>query len=699
MQDFKTSLRDYIRIVFYWRWVIAILFFVIVATAIVGSFLWPPTYQGITTLLVEQPLENVVLSKPAYGRPAVPPSLSITEVREELAKTQSEIIKSRFLLGQVVDELSLDQDTLIKGPLKREKAINRLYKKVDVTLVRDTNLIRIIAEDKSAERSAAIANSIAQFYVVWAAEKRRTKAKGAYSFLGAQAEAVEKELRQLEDALQNLKQSKGVLALDEQTRSTVDQLGIFDTEYNKARSAEQEVSARIREIRNELSGQEEMIITSTDVTTNPIIDTLKIKLVDLELKLTDLQGKYTDDNPLVISVRQEIDQVKDKLTTEVARIFGTEITSTNPIYQDLVSRLIDLQTDLTALQAKRKALQTIRTDYANRLTNLSEAELEYTRLLRRIKGKEALYLTLLEKQGEAGLTEALEKALIVNVKVIDEAAIPVRPARPKKLLNSLLGVIIGLIVGIGGAFLCEYWDHSLKTVNQVMRFVDLPVLAVIPRIRAKRIVPYRVGTDIAESYNSFRTVLLRLCKEKSIKTILFASANNHEGKSSTAANLATSIAGLKEMKTLLIDMNLRRPALHRLFELSKYTNLSDVLRRKSGDMLAGVGDANLSVVTVGEIPEDPTRIFTSDEIKNLLREAKTRFDLVLLDSSSIIPSTDAAILAHEVDAIVLVIKAGTTKREVVERARYVLDVPPEKLIGCVLNSIEHVIPEKLYRRL
>ncbi|MDD5450153.1 MAG: GNVR domain-containing protein, partial [Candidatus Omnitrophica bacterium] len=507
MQDVRASLRDQVRIIFYWRWTIAILAVAIFLTALIGSFLWPPTYEGIATLLVEQPPENVVINRPAVGIPAVPAPLSLTEEREQLAKTQTEIIKSRFLLGKVVDELSL-QDAFT-GPLKREKAINRLQKRINVSLVKDTNLIKLSVEDRRSTRSADIANSLAKFYIEWASEARRTKAKGAFSFLGAQAETVENDLKVLEDALQKLKESKGVLALDEQTKSTVEQLGVFDTEYNKSVSAIEETRARVNEVRSALSNQKEMVITSTDITTNPIINALKMKLIDLEIKLTELRNKYTDDNPLVIGAREEISQVTEKINAEVARIFDTETTSSNPIHQDLVAKLIGLEADVNALEAKKRALQVIRDEYSRKLTNLSEAELEYTRLLRRIKGKEALYLTLLEKQGEAGLTEALETSLIVNVKMIDPASPPVKPARPRKLLNSIFGLIIGLIAGASAAFLREYWDHSLKTVGQGTRYATAPVLGIIPRIKAKRAVPYRAGTHIGEAYNSLRTALLR----------------------------------------------------------------------------------------------------------------------------------------------------------------------------------------------
>ena len=696
MQDVRASLRDYIRIIFYWRRIIAVLFFAIVLTSIFGSFLWPPTYEGMTTLLVEQPQETLI-TRPATGTPVVPQPVSVTEMREELAKTQSEIIKSRVLLGKVVDELSLDKE--IKGPLNREKAINCLQKRVSVSLITDTNLIRLVAEDRQASRCAEIANSLAKFYVDWASEARRMKARGAYAFLGLQAETVEKELRQLEDALQKLKESKGVLALDEQTKLTVEQLGIFDTDYNKTVSAEEETRARVDEIKNELSKQREMVITSTDITTNPVVNALKLKLIDYEIKLTEFKSKYTDDNPLVASTKEEIEQVRDKLNKEVAKIFGTETTGMNPIHQDLLSKLIAFATDLTALQAKRKALQVIRDEYSKKLTNLSEAELEYTRLLRRIKGKEALYLTLLGKQGEAGLTEALESSLIINVKVIDPAAPPIKPVRPKKLLNAILGVIVGLIAGVGSAFLREYWDHSLKTVTQVARFVNLPILGAVPKIDETKVVPFRLGTNVAEAYNSIRTALLKICKEKGIKTILVTSANNLEGKTVTAANLAIALGSLKENKTLLVDLNLRRPSLHRFFDSATYTNLSDVLRRRLADMFTGIGQEALTIITAGEAPEDPIRVPASAEMKYFMKEAKARFDLVLLDSSGIIPYTDATVLAQEADAVILVIKAGATRREVVERARQILNIPPEKLIGVILNAVEYVIPERLYRRL
>ena len=113
-------------------------------------------------------------------------------------------------------------------------------------------------------------------------------------------------------------------------------------------------------------------------------------------------------------------------------------------------------------------------------------------------------------------------------------------------------------------------------------------------------------------------------------------------------------------------------------------------------MFTGVGEGDLNVVTVGELPEDPVKACASAEVKYFLKEAKEKFDLVLIDSSSVIPYTDSTILAQEVDAVILVIEAGVTRREVIERARQIVNVPPEKCIGVVLNSLEHVIPRSLY---
>ncbi|MFH1848336.1 MAG: polysaccharide biosynthesis tyrosine autokinase [Candidatus Omnitrophota bacterium] len=697
-QDVKISLRDYLRIVFYWRGCILLLFFAILSTSAALSFLWPPTYEGNVTLLVEAGQESLVEHR-SYGAPAVPSSVNVADQKTELAKTQSEIIKSSVLLGQVVDELSLQNDADIKGPFKRQKAIDKLSRRVFVNVIRDTNLIKLSVEDKYADRSARIANAIAGAYMDWSSQARKGRAHGAYSFLREQAAAAEKELGELEDALHKLKRSRGVSALDEQTKMAVEQLGEFDTEYNKTKSKEQEVSAQVSEIREKLNKQKEMVITSTDITTNPVIETLKIKLVDLEIKLTHLRSKYTEDNPLVINAIEEVEQVRGRLNEEVEKIFGTEVTSANPIHRALTETFIELEAELHALQAKKQALERIRDEYSKKLQNLSDAELEYTRLLRRIKGKEALYLTLLEKQGEAGLTEALGETLLVNVSIIDPATTPVKPVRPKKMLNIILGIIVGLATGIAGAFARENLDHSLKTVSHVVRFTGLSVLGVIPRVKKeKRLVPFKMGADVSEAYSSMRATLLKLCKEKSIKTILVTSPDNLDGKSVVASNLAISFSDLKGRKTLLADMNLRNPSIDKLFENAN-ANLTEILMRKMGDMFSGMGEDGLTVITGGETPEDPSKVLTSAEMTYFLKEAKSRFDLIILDSSSATHYAESRLLAHEVDAIILVVRSGKTKREVVERCRAILDVPEDKLIGVVLNCFEYVIPGRLYRHI
>jgi capsular exopolysaccharide synthesis family protein len=236
-------------------------------------------------------------------------------------------------------------------------------------------------------------------------------------------------------------------------------------------------------------------------------------------------------------------------------------------------------------------------------------------------------------------------------------------------------------------------------VSHIVRYVALPVLGAIPRISGKKAVPYRPGTGVAESYSSLRTALLKITRDRSLKAVMITSANNLEGKSVTAANLAISIAQLKETRLLLADMNLRRPSLHKLFEPNSYANLSELLRRRLGDMFNGLAAENLNIITAGELPEDPAKVLASAEFKYFLKEARAKFDLVLLDSSSVIPYTDSTVLANEADAVLLIIRAGSSRREVVERARHILNVPPEKLIGVVLNSVEYVIPEGLYKRL
>jgi capsular exopolysaccharide synthesis family protein len=190
-----------------------------------------------------------------------------------------------------------------------------------------------------------------------------------------------------------------------------------------------------------------------------------------------------------------------------------------------------------------------------------------------------------------------------------------------------------------------------------------------------------------------------LCRERGIKTLLITSANRQEGKSVICANLAMSLASIEGKKVLLIDMNLRQPTLHRFFEMKTRTNMVDALSR-SKDIIPDATDIkNLSLISPTEEISEPSRLLASDALGQFMEKVKANYDYVIVDSPALIPYPDAANLSFESEGIILAVEFGKTRREVVERAKSVLDKSQRKILGTVLNKFEYVIPETLYKRL
>jgi capsular exopolysaccharide synthesis family protein len=673
----KASLRDYFRVLYYWKGIVAILFLAIALSTVLLSFLLPPVYEATTLLLVEREPRAPHLYR-EYGSASIPPSLSVAEKREELAKTQSEIIKSRHILETVAVKLGLDRKPEYRGEL--EEAVLDMKKRIKVSLKEETNIIKLGAEDNDAQMAARITNAIAETYVQWASEMRKAKTKGASGALAERIGTLDTELGDAESQLTRLKVEGDVAALKDEIQTTVAKLAEFKAEYEHTIADMEEKKTKLNMLKAGLR-EEEGLTKVSQMIGSPVVDTLKIKLLELELKRRQLLVKYHEDSEPLMGVEEEIAHTKNDLNEEIANIVNS------------------LETDLAALEARQQALARIKNDYDTRLKGLSTVEAELKQLERDVKGKNELYLTLLGKQAEATLTESLESQLLINVKVIEEAKVPLHPIRPKKILNTIVGCLVGMISGMGGAFIREYWDHSLKTVDEVKRYLELPTIAKVPRVKAKAVSQYTAGAPISENFNALSASILSLCRERSITTLLIASADRNEGKSVVAANLAASLASQQDRRVLLIDGNLRQPAMNRFFGMNATNNLVDILTKDKVFKGETTDITNLSIVsTAGEVAE-PSRLLASDAMHEFITSVKPKYEYIIIDSPALIAYPDAASLAFESEGIIFVVEFGKTRREVVARATSLLDRARSKLLGVVLNKVEYVIPETLYKRL
>jgi capsular exopolysaccharide synthesis family protein len=282
------------------------------------------------------------------------------------------------------------------------------------------------------------------------------------------------------------------------------------------------------------------------------------------------------------------------------------------------------------------------------------------------------------------------------VEIMDDALPGVRPVKPNKPLNIALGIIIGLVVGVGLAFFIEYLDTSVKTIDDVERSLQSPVLGVIPQ-NVGLVLEEGVDSPHAEAYRVLRTNILFSRKDEKLNTVAVVSAGAGEGKSTTVFNLASVFAQSKQ-RTLIVDSDLRRPTLHKMLGVSNNLGLTNYLMKQNTleEVIQTTDLPTLDFLASGKLPSSSLGILSSAQMKDLINELKRRYDFVFFDSPPIMGVSDASILASEVDMTLQVIQYRRYPQPMNIRAKQLIEKVGGNLVGIVLNNINMSQDESYY---
>jgi tyrosine-protein kinase Etk/Wzc len=300
-----------------------------------------------------------------------------------------------------------------------------------------------------------------------------------------------------------------------------------------------------------------------------------------------------------------------------------------------------------------------------------------------------LYKMLLQKYEETRIQEAMN---VGNVRIVEEATLPEKPIRPKKLQNMLVAIVVGLMAGVGAAMFLEYLDDSIQTTEDAEEAVQLTTLGIIPWLRAKDaaqlITLHDPRSPASESYRTLRTNIKFLSADNALRTLTVTSAGPEEGKSTTIANLGVSFAQAGK-KVLIVDTDMRKPTQHTIFELSNAEGLSSIL---AGDhsftqAVKATPQEGLHVLTCGPLPPNPAELLDSQRMTNLIEEMKNLYDLVLFDAPPIIAVTDASILASRLDGLILLLGVNKVTRKAARHALQLLGRAKVKVHGMVVRGV------------
>jgi capsular exopolysaccharide synthesis family protein len=409
---------------------------------------------------------------------------------------------------------------------------------------------------------------------------------------------------------------------------------------------------------------------------NPIIISMKDKEVQLIRERTVKGGKYGPKHPEMVALNQELDNLRALKKREIQNIVDS----------------LKANHDI-ALKQERALNQALRASEGETISR-DKIAIQFQVLQQEAESNRQLYDLLLKRLKESSVTE---ENRTVNIYVIDRAEMPTSAVRPKKSQGILIALVLGLGLGFGLAFFAEYLDDTVKSPEDLERHFSLPYLGSLPHFNLKP--EAKGGSDLlvlddpqsqaAESYRGLRTGILFSTPDRSPRTILVTSATASEGKTITSANIALVMARAGD-RTLLVDLDMRRPRLHKSLKLQNERGVSNILVGE-GDWRSFVQETpvpNLHFIASGPLAPNPAELIASERMKGLIHEWAEAYDRVIIDTAPITAVTDPVLLSRLVDGAVILIQSGATSRRIIAAGiRQILDVQG-RILGAVLNNVD-----------
>jgi polysaccharide biosynthesis transport protein len=669
----KLHFLDYWRIIRLRKTIILIVFFLVVITTTAVTFLLPKTYGSKARIKVEKDLPAV---KGIEG------GMTTAPYDPFWLQTEFDVIQSSSVLNEVIKKLDLNQRWAARSGrpegLQTEQTYEILKRQTRVTPSRNTSLVEIWVYSEDKNEAVEIANAIADAYREKRIQLRKAAREEGVASLVEQLKQREDEVKEAQKTVNELRMASDIPDLEMSTLSTttlnIDTLrGLEAMRLAASQKFTEEVtllSSVNKQDRAELRNS-----LSTIYPYDTLLTSLSEKLTSGRQQLTALLKELTPEHTEVKKAQAIVDLVEGQLDEKIDGILlGLQANA-----ETAKAKLDEIERQVREARANENALAAKYRPYFDAKRKL-ENKLRIT---------EALSLRI--------AAEIIETAQpTAAVEVIDKAVVMPRPVRPNFSFNIGFGIVIGLIVGVGLAFFIEYLDTSVKTIDDVERALQAPVLGVIPQ-NVGILLDEGSDTPHAEAYRVLRTNVLFSRKDEKLNTLSVLSGGAGEGKSTTLLNLATSFAQ-NGSRCLIVDSDLRRPSIHKILRVSNSIGLTNYLLKQNAleEVIQTTSLATLDFMPSGKLPSSSMGILSSEKMKDLILELKRRYDFVFFDSPPLLGVSDASILASEVDMVLQVVQYRRYPQPMTLRAKQMIQKVGGNLLGIVLNNISMSQDENYY---
>lgn len=655
------------------RWIIIQAFLVISLAAVIGSFVVTPTYETSAKVLIETS-DTVSSLLSSIGLQNFSPKLGSktgVETNIELA-TVDPVLNKVILALQLKD----DKGNLIKPSKLLETSFVSPEPHVEIKNTVDTDLIEIIASSPDPKEAAMLANTLAEVYIEEKLKRRRAEYRSARTFIEDRIKLAKADyLNALED-IKRFKITEKTVNLEKETKMAIDRMAELMKEKADNVIDIYETRAKIETLKKQLGKQNEMFVSSAAIDKNPHIENLKKQITSLELQLTEELAEKTKDHPDVVVIAKKNKKVREELRSEM------------DVFRETSVDLETLERELPALEAHRKGVNKDIKEHLTKLYTIPEKTFTQSQLELELSASQVLYSALLEYLYQIGVAEAMTISDILLVEPATEPDID-KPESPKKALNAIMGVFLGLMFGFALAFLVDYLDDTIKTPEEVKE-QELTFLGAIPQIGRKEshIISERDPKDpLFESYRSIRNSIKFASLDKPIKSLLITSALPGEGKTTTAVNLAISMT--RESKEVLVmDTDFLNPKMHEIFKLQASMGITNILAGEATveEAIQKTDIESLSLLASGPTPPDPGQMIESSKLRELIKYLAQKYDFIILDTPPVLSKNDAVLLSGYVDDSVLILGSGETTRSALSHVRDLLKQANIQLIGTILNK-------------
>jgi capsular exopolysaccharide synthesis family protein len=633
----------------------------------------------------------------------------------EFFETQYKLLVSDEIMRRVIQTLGLmsDPDFLPKKPAKEgtrpfgvDDLAAVLRKRVTVEPVKNSRLVYVKFEDKDPKRARLLCETLVKVYLQKNLDGSVGQTSEALTWLNGQVDALRHELESTENKLHDFKEKNSLpsLSINEASNMLRVELQELSEALTKTRTRRQELKARQAELEKVPSDKPDSL-PATELLQSAYLQQVRKGYLDAVAERQQLLAENKGENhPLVRKAQERLDEQRKALLAEVENIKGA------------VTR------DLAVVEREEAGKGKLYEEARQRAVDLNMKAIEYHRLDRDRENNEKLFGLLLERTKEADLQRMLR---VNNARLADPPVEPRAPVRPRVFVNLALGVVFGLLFGAGFAYLREQLDVSLKTPDDVETKLAVPFLGLLPELGAgsegggyysyyrrrkdkskegKRrraistedrelppelVVHERPLSGIAEAARAIRTNVLFMNPDKPYKRILVTSSVPGEGKTTVACSMAVAMAQSGQ-RVVMIDCDLRRPRLHRIYDRVGDAGVTNVLiGQATVDEVAKPSIVpNLWTIPAGPIPPNPADILHSEAFKRFIDELSAKFDRVIIDSPPLVAVTDAAIISTSIDGTLFVTRAFKTSRALARQGLRSLWDVDSRVIGAVLNAVD-----------